>query len=262
MARWYYAVGSEKHGPLSTERLRGAIADGRLGPDTLVWRKGFEGWQPLAATPSLQPAAATPARPAWAVRTLASRVSSKRFKSAGIGMLAAFVVLGLSGGMCFPVSLVLGAMALWSVFVGLSPRSSKTFKALERYGPIPEVVAEIDAALARAETVGPCELTRRWLVVDSDERIAAVPYDDLVWLYPQRTEHKKWGVITTRVSHAVMLGTATGELLKIPLEPKHLEAVSAHLERAAPQLVYGYDERLKKMFAEDPAGFSHRLVPA
>lgn len=47
MAKWYYADGSEKKGPLSEEEFGRLISAGTILPDTLVWRKGMSGWQTL-----------------------------------------------------------------------------------------------------------------------------------------------------------------------------------------------------------------------
>lgn len=49
-AVWYYAVGNEQHGPMSEAELAVAIGRGEIGPDTLVWREGMEGWTAARAT--------------------------------------------------------------------------------------------------------------------------------------------------------------------------------------------------------------------
>ena len=45
---WYYAVGSERRGPVSASALRGGITS-----DTLVWRRGMTEWTPASAVPEL-----------------------------------------------------------------------------------------------------------------------------------------------------------------------------------------------------------------
>lgn len=49
-AVWYYAVGNEQRGPMSEAELAVAIGRGEIGPDTLVWREGMEGWTAARAT--------------------------------------------------------------------------------------------------------------------------------------------------------------------------------------------------------------------
>jgi hypothetical protein len=41
-AAWYYAVGSEQRGPVSTDDIALLIGRGEIGPDTLMWREGHE----------------------------------------------------------------------------------------------------------------------------------------------------------------------------------------------------------------------------
>ena len=41
---WFYAIGEEQRGPVDEAALEGLIRDGEVGPETLVWRDGMEGW--------------------------------------------------------------------------------------------------------------------------------------------------------------------------------------------------------------------------
>src|SRR5690606_11573335 len=41
---WYYASGAEHRGPFSSTQMRGLLASGTIGPGTLVWHEGLEGW--------------------------------------------------------------------------------------------------------------------------------------------------------------------------------------------------------------------------
>jgi hypothetical protein len=47
---WYYAVGSERRGPVSASALR---AQAGITQDTLVWRRGMTEWAPASAVPEL-----------------------------------------------------------------------------------------------------------------------------------------------------------------------------------------------------------------
>ena len=46
-AKWYYALGNEKKGPLSEAEFEALVASGVITSDTLVWSKGMVGWQSL-----------------------------------------------------------------------------------------------------------------------------------------------------------------------------------------------------------------------
>ena len=53
---WFYAVGSEQHGPIAEAAIPQLITRGDIGPETLVWREGMDGW--AAARASLRVAGA------------------------------------------------------------------------------------------------------------------------------------------------------------------------------------------------------------
>ena len=43
-AAFYFAIGSEKTGPVDLARMRTEVAAGRVGPATLVWKPGLPNW--------------------------------------------------------------------------------------------------------------------------------------------------------------------------------------------------------------------------
>jgi membrane protease subunit (stomatin/prohibitin family) len=47
---WYYAVGNERKGPVSAPALQ---SEGKITPQTLVWRRGMAGWTPAGSVPEL-----------------------------------------------------------------------------------------------------------------------------------------------------------------------------------------------------------------
>lgn len=53
---WWYSEQGERKGPLSTEEVCGLVADGSLRARTLAWKKGLEGWKPIADIPEFQDA--------------------------------------------------------------------------------------------------------------------------------------------------------------------------------------------------------------
>ncbi|AXQ28234.1 DUF4339 domain-containing protein [Solimonas sp. K1W22B-7] len=56
---WWYANGSEQHGPVSGPELKRIAAGGGLRQDALVWREGMAEWITAASVRGLLPAAAT-----------------------------------------------------------------------------------------------------------------------------------------------------------------------------------------------------------
>lgn len=51
--QWYYAVGSERQGPVDDGGLAAAAASGAVHADTLVWHAGLSGWTPASQVPAL-----------------------------------------------------------------------------------------------------------------------------------------------------------------------------------------------------------------
>lgn len=63
---WYYAIGSERQGPITEAELDRLAAQGELRPDTLVWRDGMVDWKPLA---EVRPTATTSQPPLLSTAT-------------------------------------------------------------------------------------------------------------------------------------------------------------------------------------------------
>ncbi len=52
---WFAGLDGKAVGPLPARDVRQRIHSGEMNPETLVWREGMAGWQPLARVPSLAP---------------------------------------------------------------------------------------------------------------------------------------------------------------------------------------------------------------
>lgn len=60
---FFVAVDGQQQGPYPAEQLAGALAQGRLHPQTLVWTQGMAAWAPASQVPALSAAAAPPPLP-------------------------------------------------------------------------------------------------------------------------------------------------------------------------------------------------------
>jgi hypothetical protein len=71
---WYYALGSERQGPIDDAALDRLIAAGTVTAETLVWKAGMTDWQPLSqARPRVAPPApVVPPPPAAVIPTPAA----------------------------------------------------------------------------------------------------------------------------------------------------------------------------------------------
>ncbi len=53
--RWYIAVEGNRLGPFPADQLTELAKEGKLEPETLVWRKGMSAWLPARDVPEVQP---------------------------------------------------------------------------------------------------------------------------------------------------------------------------------------------------------------
>jgi predicted Zn finger-like uncharacterized protein len=62
--QWHVAINDVPVGPIRRAELSRKVETGAVGPDSLVWREGFDDWRPLGEVPELadllEPTAATP----------------------------------------------------------------------------------------------------------------------------------------------------------------------------------------------------------
>lgn len=52
--KWFYAIGTEQYGPVTTLELRGLMASGKLSPQDLVWKEGMTEWMPVVTVAELK----------------------------------------------------------------------------------------------------------------------------------------------------------------------------------------------------------------
>lgn len=67
---WYYESAGQQQGPVADSELDRLLAEGKITPDTLIWREGMSGWTPLrTARPSAPPPIANieDSDPGWEV---------------------------------------------------------------------------------------------------------------------------------------------------------------------------------------------------
>lgn len=60
---WFFASNGQQQGPYGEARVRDFIAQGAIGPDTLVWTEGMANWQRAGDVPGLMAGGSPPAMP-------------------------------------------------------------------------------------------------------------------------------------------------------------------------------------------------------
>ena len=46
-AKWYFAVGRDRRGPVDDATIASHLSDGTLTPESLAWCQGMAGWEPV-----------------------------------------------------------------------------------------------------------------------------------------------------------------------------------------------------------------------
>jgi len=69
---WFFASNGQQQGPYGEARFRDFIAQGAIGPDTLVWTEGMAGWQKAADVPGVMSGASRPPAMTQAGSTVAA----------------------------------------------------------------------------------------------------------------------------------------------------------------------------------------------
>jgi len=107
MTQWYYADGDgARQGPVAAEALLAQYAAGAVQGQTLVWREGLAGWQPLATlagelglaaeTPDFAAAAPTPAHVQYA--GFWRRMAASIIDGFAVGLLSLPITLPIAIG--------------------------------------------------------------------------------------------------------------------------------------------------------------------
>ena len=54
MSTWFVAVDGKSRGPFSQEQIVEGLNAGLYTPQTLLWKNGYDTWQPLAEVPEFR----------------------------------------------------------------------------------------------------------------------------------------------------------------------------------------------------------------
>ena len=116
MSDWYYSSGNDqRQGPLAGADLVAQFRQGRIGLDTLVWRDGQAGWQPLSDfAAELRLAGENgnvlppplPARPALAASNYQAQPAPKS------GLSGCMIAVIVAAGLSVPMIAILAAIAI------------------------------------------------------------------------------------------------------------------------------------------------------
>ena len=117
MSDWYYSAGNDqRQGPLPSDDLVAQFRHGRIGLDTVVWRDGLAGWQPLGdfavelglanSTGAPLPPPLPPPRPVPAAYASPPQAAPKS------GLSGCMIALIVAAVVAVPMVAILAAIAL------------------------------------------------------------------------------------------------------------------------------------------------------
>ncbi len=112
---WYVGINNVPVGPVRMSQLHSKAVVGAVGPDSMVWREGFEDWQPLRTFPELL-AVVEDAQASASSESLAATIGAGGAPAVGVGQASG------DGGVATTVAA--GAGAVDDVVAGVPRRAS------------------------------------------------------------------------------------------------------------------------------------------
>lgn len=143
MSQWYCVVSGTRYGPVDAQQVQTWVAQGRVGPDDLVWREGMGEWQAISAVPELSgpgaPAAGLPVSgPTAAAQT--QRAGWRVVPHRGGAVLALGIVGLVVCFICGIIAWVMGSSDLKAMAAG---QMDPTGKGITQAGKICGMISVI-----------------------------------------------------------------------------------------------------------------------
>jgi hypothetical protein len=158
---WFVALGGRVVGPLELAALRSHWDQGELGPDSLCWREGFEGWQPVCHVTALSEVLAPSPQAPVSARHM---VPVERTEAPGFQLKGAEALRGLSRATPPPLAPEVAS----ELPPSLEPEPVTAPAAPALLDPVPLVHAVVDAAGAHPVVPAQVEVRIRggmWLAL-------------------------------------------------------------------------------------------------
>lgn len=155
----------------------------------------------------------------------------------------------------FCTLLALGAgLGLFKYFQrNANPAEHPFAKSLARYGVLETIVPQLDAEFSAAHTTlayrgNVAEVTAGWYVTIIPFSAKASPLPSLVWAYRKIVKRRVYFVIPAGTQQSLVTLDRFGQTAAVRLKPAQIDELISLLKNVAPQAIYGYDKRLKKLW--------------
>ena len=134
-----------------------------------------------------------------------------------------------------------------------NPAEHPFAKSLARFGALESIVPQLDAEMLAAHTSlayrgNTAEVTASWYIAIIPFGAKASPLPSLVWAYRKIVKRRIYIIIPAGTEQSLITLDRFGQTAAVRLKPTQLDELIALLKNVAPQTIYGYDKRLKKLW--------------
>ena len=135
-----------------------------------------------------------------------------------------------------------------------SPQLHPIAKSISKISDSPEVATtQIDAEV-QSETnklsLGSLQITPSWLLRRKSFGLDIMKLDQIVWIYPKITQHKRNG-FPAGTTYTAIIYNRQGESLVIPGRQQDVEQVMQTITHQVPWVIAGFSDELNKMWMSD-----------
>jgi hypothetical protein len=154
------------------------------------------------------------------------------------------------------VLIALALLPLWG-FITLmkrgNPLKHPVLKKLGRFGEVEMVVDSIEKDRTMGEeSVGKLYLTRNWAFTKSAISFDAMSLRDVVWTYPNVTQHRTNGIPTGK-SYSLYIYDKHGVALIVADKEQEVTAMLQAIMARAPWVVAGYSNQTHNIWKQNPS---------
>ena len=135
-----------------------------------------------------------------------------------------------------------------------NPAEHPFAKSLARYGALESMVPQVDAEMAAAHSSfayrgNAAEVTTHWYITMIPFSAKAAPLSALVWTYRKIVKRRIYLFIPAGTQQSLVTFDRFGQTAAVRLKPAQIDELIPLLKNVAPQAIYGYDKRLRKLWA-------------
>jgi len=164
-------------------------------------------------------------------------IDATRFNWGGYFVLIVFTAILICGLTCIYTAMI----RLVNMF------NNPNIKSLNRFGDAKAVLPEVEEELRQPSGVFRCSmlwLTKNWLITSKLTGLEIRSVKELVWIYPQITNHANYDFSASK-SPGVVICDNSGKYTQIYLPSDNFDAIIENLRKRAPWAFFGHTAELE-----------------